>query len=324
VRVSEALARFTDEIYRLYTGYLASGFAAPYEPAALRAQTYATRLAYQQAITGYIYAWKQLVAALGLPQLPLTEVAGRVDRLIPYYDYDAVLAHILAHHTDVQTARNNVQKAQYNLKLSQITPYPDMDLYGAVWKESTIVPYAIFYSVQVGVPIPIWDQNKGNIKSAQAALIRAVEEARRVEFALTNNLATNYLNYKNNLDALEFYRRHILPDQVRNYRGVFEHRQIDPTASPTELVGAQAALSSSLTSYLGILSQLWTSVVGVADLMQTDDLFQLAKPRELPELPALDNLPHLNSPSGEPTLPAPNRLKPLPDKEPQMNTAEPR
>lgn len=84
VRVNQALARFTEEIYRLYTGYLAGGFAAPYEPAPLRAQAYAIRLAYKQALTGYIYAWKQLVAMLGLPQLPLTEVAGRVDRLIPY------------------------------------------------------------------------------------------------------------------------------------------------------------------------------------------------------------------------------------------------
>ena len=47
-----------------------------------------------------------------------------------------------------------------------------------------------------------------------------------------------------------------------------------------------------MQAYLGILGSLWTSVVSVADLLQTDDLFQLAKPRELPELPDLDNLPH--------------------------------
>ncbi len=231
VRVNRGLARFTDEVYRwLYSGYLAGGFAAAYEPAALRAQSYTTRLAYKQAITGYSYAWKQLVATIGLPQLQLTEVAGRVDRLrIPYYDYDRVLAHVLASHTDVLTARNGVQKAHYNLKLAQITPYPDMDVYGAVWKESTIPPYVIFYSAQVGFPLPIWDQNKGNIMSAQAAQIRAVEESHRVENALTNILATNYTNYQNNLNALEYYRRYILPDQVRYYRGVFDRRQVDVT-----------------------------------------------------------------------------------------------
>lgn len=293
MRVNRALARFTDEIYRLYTGYVAAGGFAPYEPAPLRAQAYAIRLAYKQSITGYIFAWQQLVAAIGLKHLPLTEVSGRVDRLIPYYDYDKVLAYVLANHTDVLTARNGIQKAQYNLKLAQITPYPDVDVQAAVWKESTIAPYVIFYAFQTIFPIPIWDQNKGNIISAQAALVRAVEESHRVENALTTTLAVNYTNYQNNLNALEYYRRYILLDQVRYYRGVFERRQADPNASPSDLVTAQQALTTNVQTYLGILGSLWSAVVSVADLVQTPDLFQtgLAEGRELPELPDLDKLP---------------------------------
>jgi cobalt-zinc-cadmium efflux system outer membrane protein len=294
MRVNRALARFTDEIYRLYSGYLAAGQVAPYEPAPLRASAYTSRLAYQQSIYNYIAAWKTLVATLGLPQLPLTEVAGRVDRLIPYYDYDKVLAYVLANHTDVLTARNSVQKARYNLQLAQITPLPDVDLLAAVWKESTIPPYVIFYQAQVVFPIPIWDRNRGNILSAQAALIRAVEETHRVENALTTTLATNYSNYQSNLKALEYYRRYILPDQVRYYRGVFQRRQADPEVAkspPADLVTAQQALVASVQNYLSILSSLWSAVVSVADLIQTPDLFQLATPRELPELPNLDQMP---------------------------------
>jgi outer membrane protein, heavy metal efflux system len=294
VRVNRALASFSDQIYRLYVDYLVAGPIAAYEPAPLRAQAFTNRLAYKQAIYNYIAAWQQLVATLGLPQLPLTEVSGRVDRLIPYYDYDKVLAYVLANHTDVLTARNGVQKAEYNLKLAQITPFPDVDVLAAVWKESTIPPYVIFYQAQVVMPIPVWDRNKGNIISAQAALIRAVEESHRVENALTNTLAANYANYKNNLNALEYYRRYILPDQVTYYRGAFERRQGDPAVAgspPTDLVTAQQALAASVQNYLGILGSLWTSVVSVADLIQTPDLFQLSTPSELPPLPALGQMP---------------------------------
>jgi cobalt-zinc-cadmium efflux system outer membrane protein len=304
VRVNGALARFTDEIYRLYIGYLSGTIAAPYEPAAIRSQARSIRLAYQQAIYSYQFAWKQLVTALGLQQLPLTEVAGYVDRLIPYYDYDAVLAHIKERHTDVLTARNGVEKARYNLKLAQITPYPDFDVQAYVFKETTLAPFSIFYTVQVGFPLPIWDQNKGAITSAQAAMIRAVEEARRVELALTNNLETNYVNYQNNLKALEDYRRYILPDQVLAYRGVFERRRDDINASPGDLVAAQAALAANVTNYLGILGQLWTAVVSVADLMQIDDLFQMAERRPLPELPALENLPQWACPRDGAAMPS--------------------
>jgi len=290
VRVNRALARFTDEIYRIQTGMLGGGFAAPYEPATLRAQAHLARVAYNQSIQNYIYAWKPLVAAIGLRQLPLSDIAGRVDSALPYYDYDAVLAQVLRTHTDVLTARNGIDKAKYNLKFAQITPYPDVDFRVAILKEYVLPPKQTVPTLQVGVPFPVWDQNKGTIIAAEAALGRASEEPHRVEMNLTTNLANAYNNYKNSLLALEDYRKFILPDQVRAYRGVFERRQIDPNSAFADLVTAQQTLAANVASYLTILSQLWTSVVSVADLLQTDDLFQLAQPRELPPLPDLDHM----------------------------------
>jgi cobalt-zinc-cadmium efflux system outer membrane protein len=301
MRVTGALARFTDEIYRVFTDYLRAGTAASYEPASLRAQAYTIRLAYQQAIAGYVFAWQQLVATLGLPHLALSEVSGRVDRLIPYYDFDAVKAQVLQRHTDVLTARNVLQKARYNLQAAQIAPYPDVDVTAMVFKEFAINPFAVSHTVAVAVPLPIWDRNKGNIISAQAALIRAEEESHRVEVTLTNSLAAAYLTYKTNLDAVEYYRRNILPDFVRAYRGIFDRRQIDIadlSGTFANFVTAQQALTSGVTTYLGILGSLWSGAVSVADFLQTDDLFQLAQPRELPELPDLEQLPRWLCPHG--------------------------
>ena len=295
VRVTKAMAHFTDEVYLYQEDLLEHGFAASYDPAVLRAQAWTARLAYTQAVQSYIYSWKQLVAAVGLRQAPLTEVAGRIDAFIPYYDYDAVLAHVLQNHTDVLSARNGIDAAKYNLKLAQITPgVPDVDFQIGVFKEFALPPMQVVPTASVGVPIPIWDQNKGNIRSAEAALVRALEEPHRVELNLTNSLATAYANYKNNLAALESYRRDILPDQVRAFRGIDQRRRFDIQAlSLTDLATAQQNLATSVTSYLAILGQLWTSTVTVADLLQTDDLFQLAEPHELPPLPDLEHLPPL-------------------------------
>jgi cobalt-zinc-cadmium efflux system outer membrane protein len=304
--VSRALANFTDEIYRLQAELLAGGFAAPYEPAALRAQAYAARLAYKQAAFSYAYAWKQLVATVGVRQLPLSEVSGRVDRLIPYFDYDAVLARALGSHTDVLTARNTLEKARYNLQLAQITPVSDVEVQGSPMKDTTTPPHGTYHTALVSVTAPIWDQNKGGIIAAQGALIRATEEAHRVEVTITNNLATAYADYKNNLAALEYYRRYILPDQVRAYRGVYARRRIDPNVAFGDLVTAQQALATGVTTYLANLGSLWTAVVAVADFLQTDDLFGLGQPRELPPLPDLSQLPPWACPHcGPPPAPAP-------------------
>jgi cobalt-zinc-cadmium efflux system outer membrane protein len=294
VRVNKALAEYTDKVYVLSgEGLLkAAGFAAPYEPAALRALAYSARLAYKQSIATYVYSWKQLVAALGLQQLPLTEVAGRIDRAIPYFDYDTIRAHILLNHTDVLTARNGLDKARFNLKLAQITPFPDIDVAVHFVKDLSVPPKQFTHIVTVGVPFPIWDRNKGNILSAEAALVRATEEPHRVAEALTNTLAVAYTGYKSNLEALEHYRRFILPDSVRYYKGVFRRREIDLTGVAfADLVTSQQTLAANVSAYLGILSTLWSSVVSVADLLQTDDLFQLAKPYAVPPLPELENLP---------------------------------
>jgi cobalt-zinc-cadmium efflux system outer membrane protein len=291
VRVNKALAQFTDEIYHLQVGLYQAGFGAAYEPMALRAIAYTTRLAYIQAIPTYVYAWKQLVAAIGLRQLPLTEVAGRIDAFIPNYDYDTLLAYVLRNHTDVLTARNGLDQARYNLKLAQITPYPDVDFNVSFLKEYALAPKQFVHTVTIGLPLPIWDQNKGNIISAEAALMRSSEEPHRVEESLTTSLATAYTGYKNNLEALEYYRRHILPDQVRAYRGILERRQIDVAVAFGDLLSQQQALVADVTAYLSILSSLWTSVVSVADLLQTDDLFQVGQPLAVPPLPDLESLP---------------------------------
>jgi cobalt-zinc-cadmium efflux system outer membrane protein len=334
VRVNKALARFTDEIYRLQVGLLGGILAAPYEPMALRAQAYTARLAYTQSIQNYIYAWMQLVATVGVRHLPLSEVAGRIDAPIPFYDYDSVLAQVLNNHTDVLSARNTLDKSRFNLKLAQITPFPDVDFNVALLKEYALAPKQMVHTVTIGVPFPIWDRNRGNIMAAEGALVRATEEPHRVELNLTNTLATNYNNYKNALNGLEYYRRYILPDQVRAYRGVFERRQIDPASAFGDLVQAQQTLAADVSAYLTILGQLWTAVVSVADLLQTDDLFQLAQPREVPALPDLERLAdwpccHLGAPcglnastptaeapsAGDETLPRPKQLPALPARE---------
>jgi cobalt-zinc-cadmium efflux system outer membrane protein len=284
--VTRALARFTDDIYRLQTGLLSGALAAPYEPASLRAQAFTTRLAYKQAIASYIYDWKRLVATIGVHHLPLTEISGQVDRLIPFYDYDEVLAYTLQNHTDVLTARNTLLKARYNLKLAQVTPaFPDLDVRASLERDKALFPFGTYHALQIGMPLPIWDQNKGNIIAAQAGLAQATEESHRVEVALTNGLAAAYANYQNNLYAIEYYRRYILPDLVRYYRGIYARRQIDPASPFGDLVNAQQMLSTNVTTYLGVLQNVWTSAVGVADFLQTADLFQLARPQVLPELP---------------------------------------
>src|SRR5207245_8612428 len=142
---------------------------------------------------------------LGVPALRPTELAGRVDMPIPVYRYQAVAARVLGLHTDVFTAQNTLQKARYNLRLAQISPIPDVDVIVRVQKDYTTSPFNVTPSVQVGVPVPLWNQNRGGIIQAQGSLLRAVEESHRVRDDLSQRLAAAFEDYQNNRQLLEYY-----------------------------------------------------------------------------------------------------------------------
>ncbi|MCS6851785.1 MAG: TolC family protein [Gemmataceae bacterium] len=298
MRISEALARFMEEAYRVEVELVLGAQAPPYEPFQLRVLAVQARAQLVQARNRYMSAWKQLAATIGLPALPPTQLAGRVDMPIPRYDYDQVLARVLTRHTDVAAAENTILKARYNLRLAQITPVPDVDLRVMVQKDFTTPPFLVVNSVVVGFPLPVWDTNKGNIIQAQGQLLRAVEEGDRVRNELTAQAAAAYERYSNNRILLEYYRDYILPDQVRAYKGALARHEVEPQkVGFAELVVAQQTLANSVMAYIAVLGELWQAVVDLSNLLQTNDLFQIGlEPIEtdpVPPVPELDQLPPL-------------------------------
>jgi cobalt-zinc-cadmium efflux system outer membrane protein len=312
VKITRALTRFTDEVYSVQTDQVRGSVAAAYEPLQLRVLAFQSRGALVQARNRYTSAWKQLAATMGLPAMPPTELAGRVDMPIPRFRYDALLARVLATHSYVVTSQNTLQKARYNLRLAQMTPVPDVTVHLAIQKDFTTPPFQVAENVQMGVPLPVWDQNKGNIIQAQGALLRGVEEAHRVRDDLTNHLATAFEQYENNRVLLEYFLNHMLPDQVQAYRGVYARHQWQPDqVSFGDIVQAQQTLVTTVTTYLTTLGSVWTAVVNVADLLETTDFSPMGLESQasqcVPEIPTLDQLPalpccHPNSPLPGPEL----------------------
>src|SRR5207302_1706480 len=114
------------------------------------------------------------------------------------YPFDEVRAHVLANHTDLGTARFGIAKQQYNVRLQRLLPYPDLTSHVAIQNDTTGDPHAVQVSVQLGVVLPLYDRNQGNILQAQALLAKANDEVARVELDLSQRLAEAYERYRNN------------------------------------------------------------------------------------------------------------------------------
>jgi cobalt-zinc-cadmium efflux system outer membrane protein len=295
VKINEALYQFTNEIYRVQVELVEGTIAAPYEPLQLRPLAIQARFNLIQAQNQYLASWKQLAATLGLRDMPPTELAGSVDMPVPRFEYNDVLARVLASHTDVLAAYNTIQKARFSLQLAKVTPLPDVTLNILVQKDYTAPPNLLVHSLQFGFPVPIFDQNRGNIKQAEGQLSQAMAGPEQARNALTNNLADAYNRYETARENVAIAMQQIR-DQVRAYRNLYARRQSDPTAVGFgDVVTAQQTLAGYIGGYVTALGLQWTAVNDVANLLQADDLFRAGDPQSVDPIPDLHKLAPLNA-----------------------------
>jgi cobalt-zinc-cadmium efflux system outer membrane protein len=299
VKLSHALAKLSDELFKIQLRLFERNQAAGYEPMQLRPLALQARFNLIQARNQYLASWRQLAAGLGLPDMPPTEVAGRVDQAVPEFDYDEAVKRVKNQHTDVLTAQNQIQRARYVLRLAQLMPVPDVDVLVLVQKDYTTAPFLIAPSIHVGVPIPVWDQNIGNIRSAEAQLRQALQNLPLAQNNLISGLADAFNRYLTARRQVEISLQQVI-DQVRVYQAVYARYHRAGPAEPgpvqlniTDVVVAQQTLATYLSSYITALGLQWTAVVDMGNLLQTEDLFKGTKIEPRPEVPTLEQLESL-------------------------------
>jgi cobalt-zinc-cadmium efflux system outer membrane protein len=307
IRASRALVSLTDEVYKVLVRQLKGGEVATYEPMQVGVFAAQARAGLITARNAYSLAWRQLAAGLGLPGMPLTEVAGSIRMPLPRFRWDTSLARILSQHTDVRIADNGIRKARFNLRLAEVTAIPDVSLGVGVINDVTPPgPERITPTVTASVPVPIFDRNQGAIQQMQGALMRANEEPHRVRADLTARLADAFRRYDETQKLLDLYRKDILPMQVQAFRATVKRHygDVPGAVAYNDLIASEQNLVSAIGTYLTILGAQWQAVVDTANLLQTDDLFQLAEPVPVAPVPDLDQL--LKLPCCHPCNPLPD------------------
>ena len=277
IKVNRALAEFAEQVYRAQVGRTKTGQAAPYEPLQLRVLVVQARAQLIQSQNEYNAAWRRLAATLSTPDMCLTELAGNVNTSVPDLDRQTIWQWILDHHTNLVIAQNGVTKSQHLLRLAKLTPWiPDVDIEATIQQDNTTAPYGTTYNLHTSMPIPLFNRNRGNIMSADAALMRASQEYNRTRNELAASLADTFARYQSQRVLLDYYRTQILQDQVRSYRAIYQRYQQDAdTIDFNDVVTSQQTLASGVATYIKALGDQWQSVVDMAGLLQLDDLSQL-------------------------------------------------
>lgn len=180
-------------------------------PEILQSEIQLQEVELQQQQAGYqrLAAWKELTAIVGLPDLTLTELDGELPKTAQAKDWDAVYSEIISSSPELRAAQSRVDRANANLCRQGAQPIPNIELQLSGGKDYGT--NSDFAQVSVGLPVPIFNRNQGNISAAHAEYCRATQDYQRSMMSIKSRLARAAQEYDSALAAVERYEGKILP-----------------------------------------------------------------------------------------------------------------
>ncbi|NBO93095.1 MAG: TolC family protein [Planctomycetia bacterium] len=209
-------------------------------------------------------AFRRLAAAVGVPDLPMRPLAGRLDTELPSYILDTARTFIAANHPEVLAAKKGVERAQYLLDRARVEPKPNITLMAGYTYQGQNRSNDM--SVGVSLPVPIWNRNQGNIAVAQAELGDAIQHVGRAQTELTDQLGEAFAAYASAKRRAELYRERLLPRAREGFelslKG-YKANQFDYL----RVLEAQRALAQADLETIRSLGDAWKAAANLSALL---------------------------------------------------------
>jgi cobalt-zinc-cadmium efflux system outer membrane protein len=153
--------------------------------------------------------WRKLASLMGLPTLAYTELGDVLEQTAGPRDIEMARQQLLTMNPALEQARSEVQRASWRIQREQAQPIPNLQLQviGAHLNPSD----SNGVSIQAGLPVPLFNQNDGNVMRAVADHRRACWNVERLELSLQSKLAETYQQYQTSANKVAIYRSQILP-----------------------------------------------------------------------------------------------------------------
>lgn len=175
-----------------------------------RIEADSARILAEKARNRHASAWRNLAVVAGTTDLQPVPLAGELQDGLAQLGWEEVVSRVLADSPVLAEARTGVARAEAVLSRQCAERVPNVDLQaGVAYDNATRDAIA---EVQVGVPLPLFNRNQGNIRRAQAEMVVARGEVRRTELELQQRLAAAFEQYQNGRCQVERYANEILPN----------------------------------------------------------------------------------------------------------------
>ena len=242
-----------------------------------RIEADSAKILLEKARNRHTGAWRGLAAVIGDSALQPILLAGELQDGMTQFTWEDTLNRLWAESPELAGAHAGVARAQATLSRECAGRIPNVDLQaGTQYDNATRDTYA---TVQVGIPIPIYNRNQGNICRAQAELVAAQHEVSRVRLALQQRLAAVFEQYATAHQQVEKYNRDMMPNAKESLDLVSSgYRQGE--FGYLMLLTAQRTYFQTNLAYLDALRDLRTSAAALEGNLLSDSLQTSESARE--------------------------------------------
>ena len=237
--------------------------------------------------------WKALSAVIGNPRLPLMQLEGKLEDTLPV-NADELVEKIVNESPAVRIAEIGVKRAEAALAREKREPIPDLQLRGGMQQNGELLSNGRAAGLQgfaeVGVRIPIFNRNQGNISTAKANEERAKREVERVKLVMRERAAIVVQNYTFSQSAVDRYKNQMIPRAQKAYE-MYTKKYQDMAAAYPQVLIAQRTLMQLDVSYINALESFATSSLSLQSYLLTDGLEAPAQPGGIDQPVREVNLP---------------------------------
>jgi cobalt-zinc-cadmium efflux system outer membrane protein len=227
------------------------------------------KVEYATAQRNYIQTFNTLAAVAGKPDLPMSPVEGSLEDW-PRLDSEQVIETISRDSPSVKRARQAVEQAEAKLRSARREAVPDLVLRAGLQQdneplnEAAINPRAVGLVgfATVGVNLPIFNRNQGNVGAAKAELHRAQEGVSRVQLSLRRTAQPLLQAYLAEQVEAERYKSEMIPRAARAYQLYLNKYRQMASAYPQVII-SQRTLFQLRVSYIQALENLWKSAIAL-------------------------------------------------------------
>jgi cobalt-zinc-cadmium efflux system outer membrane protein len=220
-------------------------------------------------------SWRMLAAVVGKPDLPVTRLKGDLEA-IPDLDFDEWAATTLRESPEVKLVQKAVERAEASLVQAKKAPIPDLQVTGILVQnyeplEITPRPTGFEGGAQIGVQLPVFNRNQGNIAAAKAEIESAKQELVRVRLQVQRDLAGVFRDYESARATIQQYKTEMLPRAEQAYRLYQTNYQQMAAAYPQVLI-SQRTLFQLEADYIQALENAWRSSLAIRGFGLMDGL----------------------------------------------------